>query len=478
MKDNLESLLSKMLTIVEKRQQSIEDLHPDQHISAANLLQYLTLRSEDIRTLQEELHINGLSSLDSSESHILRQVQEILQRLGKKFSPEEISPCDYHKGRALITQRSTQLFGSKKDPAIPYLMVTFATQYADNYQLVKRLLEKGMNVARINCAHDNPEIWKQMIDLIHSASEETGFPCKVYMDIAGPKMRVTILGIGTMPERITLVEGQEILFAERSSAFDPTEVMLSCDEPGIIEQLQPDDRVVFDDGLIETRVKSIENGIAVLKVGRISSKKSQLKSGKGINFPDTQITIGSLTSSDREALPFICEHADLVGYSFVRKASDVKELQQILSAYEKKPKIILKIETAEAVKNIPALLMQGMTDEVFGVMIARGDLAVEIGFERTSEIQEEILWISESAHVPVIWATQVLESLNKSGIATRAEVTDAAHGAHSECVMINKGDYVVNVLKTLIDILRRSGDHHAKKRYTFRPLKIASDYLA
>ena len=110
-------------------------------------------------------------------------------------------------------------------------------------------------------------------------------------------------------------------------------------------------------------------------------------------------------------------------------------------------------------------------------MIARGDLAIEIGFERMSEIQEEILWISEAAHVPVIWATQVLETLNKSGIATRSEITDAAYAAMSECVMINKGDYIINVMKSLNDILKRSGSHHVNKRYTFRPMRIASDFF-
>jgi pyruvate kinase len=121
--------------------------------------------------------------------------------------------------------------------------------------------------------------------------------------------------------------------------------------------------------------------------------------------------------------------------------------------------------------------VQGMKERLFGVMIARGDLAVEIGFERMSEIQEEILWISEAAHVPVIWATQVLETLNKSGIATRSEVTDASYAVQAECVMLNKGEYILPVLKALADILRRSGGHHIKKRFTFRPMRIATDYL-
>jgi pyruvate kinase len=102
---------------------------------------------------------------------------------------------------------------------------------------------------------------------------------------------------------------------------------------------------------------------------------------------------------------------------------------------------------------------------------------VEIGFERMSEIQEEILWICEAAHVPVIWATQVLETLNKTGVATRSEITDATHAAMAECVMINKGDHTIKVIETLRDILQRTGGHHIKKRYTFRSLNIAKAFL-
>jgi pyruvate kinase len=214
---------------------------------------------------------------------------------------------------------------------------------------------------------------------------------------------------------------------------------------------------------------------------RISAEKPKLKAEKGINFPDSTLALESLTDDDRAVLPFALQHADLIGYSFVRTAGDLQLLQESLAKLKSdrpNPSIIIKIETPEAVKNLPMLLLQGMTQAGFGVMIARGDLAVEIGFERMSEIQEEILWICEAAHVPVIWATQVLESLNKSGIATRSEVTDAAHAALAECVMINKGDHTLQVIETLKDILMRSGGHHFKKTYSMRSLSIATRYMA
>jgi pyruvate kinase len=477
LRDSLELLERKMEGAVEEQMTVIDRVHPAQKISAVNLIRYLALRSEDVRTLQDSLHIAGLSSLASSESHILRQLQAILQRLGRQFTPGDLSDCDYYAGRELIQKRAIQLFGSKRDATIPYIMVTFDTEFVDNFQLVKKLLEAGMNIARINCAHDDKETWENLIALVRTASAKTNIPCKIYMDLVGPKMRTCILGKGRRLGKAPLLQRQEITLAERDSDYDPSGVVIGCSEPNIIRQLKVGERVLFDDGLIETQIVSNTNGIASLRVVRISSKKPQLKKEKGINFPDAEHDFPTLTEHDRTLLPFVCEHADLLGYSFVRNAAGVKELQKCLGSYPNKPDIILKIENPQAVKNFPSLLIQGMENNVFGVMIARGDLAVEIGFERMSEIQEEIVWISEAAHVPVIWATQVLETLNKSGIATRSEVTDASHAAIAECVMINKGDYVIDVMKTLRDIMQRSGTHHVKKRYTFRPMQIAKKYF-
>lgn len=477
LRKSLEELEVKLHAAVEKQTAVIDQVHPKQKISALNLVRYLALRSEDIRTVQDQLHIAGLSSLSSSESHILRQLQAILERLGKQYRDNEIAACDYYMGKDILRQRSEELFGPRQDEAIPRIMVTFDAHFADNYKLIRKLLEAGMNVARINCAHDDEETWKSMIDLVRHASEKTGLPCKIYMDIGGPKMRTRILGKGKKKGEIQLTAGETIILAERDAKYSKKEVVISCDEPNVINQLKPGERVLFDDGMIESQVLSNRKGIAKIELTRVSNKTALLKKKKGINFPDSNLDLPALTKQDRKHIPFIAAHADLLGYSFVRNAAGVAELQKILDAYEHRPRIIIKIETPQAVKNLPSLLIQGMQQDLFGVMIARGDLAVEIGFERMSEIQEEILWISEAAHVPVIWATQVLETLNKSGLATRAEVTDASYAAKAECVMINKGDYVMEVVKTLKDILQRISTHYAKKRFIFRPMQIARDYF-
>ena len=140
--------------------------------------------------------------------------------------------------------------------------------------------------------------------------------------------------------------------------------------------------------------------------------------------------------------------------------------------------VVLKIETRRAFANLPTILLEGLKFPACGVMIARGDLAVECGFERLSELQEEILWVCESAHVPVIWATQVLEGLTKSGHATRAEVTDAAMSQAAEAVMLNKGPYLVQAVEMLDDILQRMQGHHRKKHSTMRELRMASGFQA
>jgi pyruvate kinase len=135
---------------------------------------------------------------------------------------------------------------------------------------------------------------------------------------------------------------------------------------------------------------------------------------------------------------------------------------------------VLKIETQQAFAELPALLLEAMKHYPVAVMVARGDLGVEVGFERLAEVQEEILWLCEAAHVPVIWATQVLESLAKGGMPSRAEVTDAAISGRAECVMLNKGPYIEQTLQFLCNVLNRMEDHHQKKTSMLRRLSISN----
>ncbi len=228
-------------------------------------------------------------------------------------------------------------------------------------------------------------------------------------------------------------------------------------------QLRAGQRVLLDDGKIECVIRHADSEGALLDVVRVPAEGAKLRGDRGVNFPDSRLRLPALTAKDFRDLSFIAQHADIVGFSFVQRPDDVFQLQEHLSRLGKPQMgIVLKIETRRAFENLPALLWAAMRSEAAGVMIARGDLAVECGYERLAEVQEEILWLCEAAHLPVIWATQVLENLAKQGVPTRAEITDAAMSERAECVMLNKGPHIEKAVTALAGILSRMQSHDCK----------------
>lgn len=269
--------------------------------------------------------------------------------------------------------------------------------------------------------------------------------------------------------------GHPAVYDELGRLLSPATVSLTL--PEIFDQLKPGEPIWFDDGKIGGIIRAIDDEAISVEITHAAAAGSKLEADKGINVPESELQLPPLTSNDLRALEFIATHADMVGYSFVRDAHGVRELQRRLAELGgKHVGIVLKIETRKAFESLPDLLLAAMHGGPVGVMIARGDLAIECGFERLAEVQEEILWFAEAAHVPVIWATQVLERLAKDGIPSRAEITDAAMASRAECVMLNKGPYIVDAVRTLDDILRRMETHQAKKRSMMRSLKMASNY--
>jgi pyruvate kinase len=247
--------------------------------------------------------------------------------------------------------------------------------------------------------------------------------------------------------------------------------------PEILEHAKIGEQIWFDDGKIGGVIRAVNSESISVEITQARPEGEKLGAEKGINLPETRIDISALTSEDFENLKFITEHADLVGYSFVRNDSDVRQLLDCLQQLNGQHLgLILKIETRRAFENLPKLILAAMRTKSFGVMIARGDLAVECGYQRLAEAQEEILWICEAAHVPVIWATQVLETLAKKGTPSRSEITDAAMGERAECVMLNKGPYAATSVAVLADILKRMQDHQEKKRSMLRQLRLATSF--
>ncbi|MBU1777242.1 MAG: pyruvate kinase, partial [Gammaproteobacteria bacterium] len=252
----------------------------------------------------------------------------------------------------------------------------------------------------------------------------------------------------------------------------PASIPCTLDE--VFESAQAGQPIWFDDGKIGGTIRANEGDHLRVEITQASPQGSKLAPEKGINLPQTDMDIPALTKCDITNLTVLAPHIDLVGLSFVRSSQDVTALHQLLDARgHHHLGTILKIETAQAFEDLPMILLTSMRRPPVGVMVARGDLAVEVGFERLAEVQEEILWMCEAAHIPVIWATQVLESMAKSGMPSRAEVSDAALSIRAECVMLNKGPYIVETLRFLGGVLDRMSGHQVKRRPTMRRLSIS-----
>ncbi|HKN12673.1 MAG TPA: pyruvate kinase [Candidatus Binatus sp.] len=579
-------------------------VHPAYRKSAINLIHYLALRHQDIRTLQEELAALGLSSLGRTEAHVMSTLNAVLVALhhlaGRQIEVQ--APSEYpgfREGRSLLAAHTEALLGPAPEHRNVRIMVTMSSEAADDYPLVRDLVSRGMNCMRINCAHDTPEVWGRMVNHLERARRELGLPCRLLMDLAGPKLRtgaiepgprvvvwhpkrdgfgrvtepariwlepaertsslpagadaalsvsaqwlaevragerihfkdargkrrvLEVVGgsekgrwarcsqtayvtpgtalvrddagkdtrrevqVGDLPPReqgIMLHKGDFLLLTRapilgKNASIDSggrtlTSASISCTLPEIFSKVKAGQKIWFDDGKIGGIVREVEPDALRIEITHARARGDRLGADKGINLPDTSIGLPAITPKDLEDLEFVVRHADLVGMSFVRHERDILQLQARLRELGGSHLgIVLKIETRQGFERLPSLMLATMRQHPVGIMIARGDLAVECGYERLAEVQEEILWICEAAHLPVIWATQVLESLAKKGQPTRAEITDAAMGERAECVMLNKGPHIVAAVSALDDILRRMQDHQSKKSSRLRPLHLSA----
>jgi pyruvate kinase len=568
--------------------------------SAINLVHYLAMRQLDIRPLQDRLARMGISSLGRAETHALANVDKalgILHRIaGRAWTPlSKDEPVGFNRGAALLSQHAQALFGPAPAQRSVRIMVTLPSEAAHDRPLVDGLVAAGMDVARINCAHDGPAEWAAMAAAVRAAAAQAGRPVRVLMDVAGPKLRTGLIAGGpavlkirpkrdvfgriTAPARFTLraagspgselgtaalveveveagwlealqigdritlsdardakrhltvvdraplqvqVETERSLYLSNglslrrqrhghgpretslsAIAAAPGELslargdllnlvaeglghpatpaspgrlarraMVACTLPEVLGRVRVGERIWFDDGRIGGTVRSASAKRLEVEITDARSGSERLGADKGINLPDTRLNLPALTAKDLVDLAAVGQHADMVGLSFAQSGDDVRALRTRLSELGAgQLGLVVKIETRRAFEHLPEILLAAMTGPAAGVMIARGDLAVECGWERLAEVQEEILWACEAAHLPVVWATQVLETLAKTGQPSRAEITDAAMGGRAECVMLNKGPHILDAMRTLDDILRRMQLHQAKKRPLLRALK-------
>lgn len=303
---------------------------------------------------------------------------------------------------------------------------------------------------------------------------------------AGRKAHSRIGEFAAQPGALRLVEDDLLILTADQTPGRPashdssgrllTPATLGCTLPQVFADVRGGEPIWFDDGKIGGVVEQASQEALQVRITHAPGG-AKLKGDKGINFPQSTLRLAALGEQDLAALAFAAEHADGIEMSFVNTADDVQELLAELERLQAdRLGVVLKIETRRGFDNLPALLLAGMRRGGFGVMIARGDLAVEGGFERLAALQEDILCLCEAAHVPVIWATQVLENLAKKGSPSRAEITDAATGVRAECVMLNKGPHIHKAVATLDELLVRMQGYNSKKRQMLGKLELASPW--
>ena len=445
--------------------------------SVLNLAHYLVLRRHDLRPLQRRLMTLGLSSLGRLEGRVLATLDAVAAALaalagepaGARRHPSE---RQFFRGEARLARNAAGLFGPPPRGRPGRIMVTLGSEAAGDPALVRGFVAVGADAFRINCAHDGPAEWEAMVANIRAAGAAIGRHLPILMDIGGPKVRIGAVAMPAGTKRVHA--GDSILLCRALGGDAPeAEVAITCSMPEILDRIAVGDTVSLDDGKLSGRIVGAADGGYVIRLEHGRLDGIRLKPEKGLNFPATDLGLDPLTAKDRADLDFIVGHADLIGHSFVQTAGHVAALQAELAARTpdwRRLGLVGKIETPRAVRNLPEIIVQAAGQQPFAVMIARGDLAVEMGFARVAEMQEEMLWLCEAAQVPVIWATQVLETLVKEGLPSRGEMTDAAMAARAECVLLNKGPNVGGAVEILDRLLHRMGGHQLKKTPTLRAL--------
>ncbi len=346
--------------------------------------------------MQRKLMVRGMSTLGRSEGHVMATLDAVIATLSglspqsEKRLAHPLSDRAFRRGERQLISNTDELFGPPRSGRAGRIMVTLGTDAADDRNLIAGLAGAGADVVRINCGHGDAAEWARMIANAKAAGSVR--PLRILMDIAGPKVRT--LEVITPAKTNQMNIGDTLWLAHRLDPDRSDPFQATCAPAGVINRLSVGDLVSLDDGKLSSSIttRTAEGVLIAITSGRLKGIK--LTPERGLNFPGVDLGLDPLTEKDRHDLDFVALNADLVGMSFVETAAQVEDFQAELAA--RRPDwqalgLIAKIETPTAVRNLPDIIVQGAGRQPFAVMIARGDLAVEIGFERVAEIQQEIL---------------------------------------------------------------------------------------
>jgi pyruvate kinase len=322
---------------------------------------------------------------------------------------------------------------------------------SQSLEVLRELVLAGMNIARINFAHGNPDTHRQVIQHIRTVAKESGRRVAIMGDLPGPKMRIGAIE----PDPLLLERGQAFTLAAGEFTGDATRASITFD--GLAKAVKPDDLIFINDGLAKLKVEEVKGDEVRCKV----LIGGELRSNKGVNFPGIDLGISAFTEDDRQWLAFAATQGiDAVSQSFVVSAADIANVRAAAAGMNYRPFIIAKIERAGALEHMDEIL-----EATDGIMVARGDLGVEIPIERIAMVQKRLINQANLLGKPVITATQMLESMTYNTRPTRAEATDVANAIldGSDCVMLSGetavGDYPVETVKVMASIALEAEPH-------------------
>jgi len=346
------------------------------------------------------------------------------------------------------------------------------------------LLRKGDKITSRDARHkrriflvETTEPGKALATCQNTSYIKTG----TILTVAGSQRSCEVRELPALEQALLLKPGETLRIIKKQISGRPAQyteegvmieaAFVSCTSQEIFHYVKKGERILFDDGKIAGVIRKVDKNEIQVEIVHAKATGSYLKADKGINLPESNLQMGGLTKKDREDLKFIAQHADVVNFSFVNSPGDVRALLSDLESLGvlNKLGIILKIETQNAFNNLTDILLEGMKNYPLGVMIARGDLAIESGWENMAKIQQEILSLCNAAHIPDVWATQVLENLAKKGVPSRSEITDVATALNAECVMLNKGPYILKAVG-LLDYILKSLNEYRDKNVKMSPI--------
>lgn len=323
---------------------------------------------------------------------------------------------------------------------------------SDNPEIMRGLAENGMDVARFNFSHGSYSEHKARLELLKQVRKDVDRPIAALLDTKGPEIRTGLL---KDEKKVILQEGQEYTLTVREMEGD--EHISFINYAGLVEDVAPGNKILIDDGLIELEVKEVKETDIVCTV----INGGELGQRKGVNVPNVKIKLPALTDKDKEDIRFgIKEGFDFIAASFVRNADAIREIRDILSEEGANMQIIAKIENAEGIDNLDEIIAAAD-----GIMVARGDMGVEIPPEKVPYIQKTIIGRCNEACKVVITATQMLDSMIRNPRPTRAEVTDVANAVYdgTDVVMLSgetaMGKYPIEALKMMATIVSDTESH-------------------